>query len=79
MKELNIVPNSHSHCGLRTTLAIILLLALTVPGQAQQEITITPNYKEADIRQIVEAVGEVTGRNFIIDPRVNVLDQVTRS
>jgi len=71
MKELNIVPNSHSRSGLRTTLAMILLLALTLPGLAQQEITITPNYKEADIRQIVEAVGEVTGRNFIIDPRVN--------
>ncbi|MDA0680061.1 MAG: hypothetical protein O2880_06975 [Proteobacteria bacterium] len=36
-----------------------------------QEPTITPNYREADIRQIVEAVGEVTGRNFILDPRVN--------
>jgi general secretion pathway protein D len=71
MKELNIVPNSHFRSGLRTTLAMILLLALTMPGQAQQEITITPNYKEADIRQIIEAVGEVSGRNFIIDPRVN--------
>jgi general secretion pathway protein D len=50
-----------------------LLLALALPAQAQveQQITITPNYKEADIRQIVEAVGEVTGRNFIIDPRVS--------
>jgi len=66
------VPNSHSHNGLRITLAMILFLVLTLPGQAQvaQEITITPNYKEADIRQIIEAVGEVTGRNFIIDPRV---------
>ena len=73
MKELNTVPNSHSHNGLRVTLAMILFLVLTLPGHAQvaQEITITPNYKEADIRQIVEAVGEVTGRNFIIDPRVN--------
>ena len=79
MKELNTVPNSHSHNGLRVRLAMmvalatILFLMLTVPGQAQvaQEITITPNYKEADIRQIVEAVGEVTGRNFIIDPRVS--------
>ena len=35
-----------------------------------QEPTITPNYKDADIRQIVEAVGAVTGKNFIIDPRV---------
>ncbi|MCK5325298.1 MAG: type II secretion system protein GspD, partial [Woeseiaceae bacterium] len=36
-----------------------------------QQVTITPNYKEADIRQIVEAVGAVTDKNFIIDPRVN--------
>ncbi|MDX1403813.1 MAG: type II secretion system secretin GspD [Woeseiaceae bacterium] len=50
---------------------LMLLLALAGPLQAQQEITITPNYREADIRQIIEAVGEVTGRNFIIDPRIN--------
>ena len=31
---------------------------------------IMPNYREADIRQVIEAVGEVTGRNFLIDPRV---------
>ncbi len=36
-----------------------------------QQTTITPNYKEADIRQIIEAVGEVTQKNFIIDPRVS--------
>ncbi len=36
---------------------------------------IMPNYREADIRQIIEAVGEVTGRNFLVDPRVNA--QVT--
>jgi general secretion pathway protein D len=41
-------------------------------GQAPQEgATITPNYKDADINQIIQAVGEVTGKNFIIDPRVN--------
>ena len=71
MKELNTVPYSHSHKGYRAVLAMILFLALTLPGQAQQDITITPNYKEADVRQIIRAVGEVTGRNFIIDPRVN--------
>ncbi|MDH3645427.1 MAG: type II secretion system secretin GspD [Gammaproteobacteria bacterium] len=36
---------------------------------------ITPNYKDADIRQIIEAVSEVTGKNFIIDARVKA--QVT--
>jgi general secretion pathway protein D len=41
-------------------------------GQEPQEgATITPNYKDADINQIIQAVGEVTGKNFIIDPRVN--------
>ena len=70
MKEMKNVPNSHAQNGARVTLAMILMLALTGPAMAQ-EITITPNYKEADIRQIIEAVGEVTGRNFIIDPRVN--------
>ena len=52
--------------------AVLALLLLVVTGVAvAQQTTITPNYKDADIRQIVEAVGEVTGKNFIIDPRVN--------
>src|SRR6204780_1149643 len=37
----------------------------------QEGATITPNYKDADLGQIIQAVGEVTGKNFIIDPRVN--------
>ncbi len=48
----------------------IVMLSSVAPVVAQ-EPTITPNYKDADIRQIVEAVGAVTGKNFIIDPRVN--------
>ena len=41
----------------------------SVPAEAQSP-TITPNYVDADIRQIIEAVSEVTGKNFVIDPRV---------
>ena len=42
------------------------------PAASQQEgATITPNYKDADLSQIIQAVSEVTGKNFIIDPRVN--------
>jgi general secretion pathway protein D len=48
-----------------------LLLAAIAAMALAQQVTITPNYKEADIRQIVEAVGAVTDKNFIIDPRVN--------
>ena len=41
-------------------------------GAAPQEgATITPNYKDAALSQIIQAVSEVTGKNFIIDPRVN--------
>lgn len=28
------------------------------------------NFRDVDIRQIIETVGELTGRNFLIDPRV---------
>ena len=39
-------------------------------AQAQAHGTITPNYKDADLSQIIEAVSAVTGKNFIVDPRV---------
>jgi general secretion pathway protein D len=44
------------------------------PLQATQQ-RITPNFKDADITQIAEAVAAATGKNFIIDPRVRA--QVT--
>ncbi len=43
------------------------------PGTLAQRIT--PNFKDADITQVIEAVGAATGRNIIIDPRVRA--QVT--
>ena len=52
-------------------IALSLACLVVVPLAWSQQTTITPNYKEADIRQIIEAVGEVTRRNFIIDPRVS--------
>jgi general secretion pathway protein D len=52
-----------------------LALALAMPTASAQEPTITPNYKDADLRQIIEAVSAITGRNFIVDPRVRA--QVT--
>jgi len=41
------------------------------PARPADGPTITPNYKDADLSQIIQAVSEVTGKNFIIDPRVN--------
>jgi general secretion pathway protein D len=45
---------------------------LQPPTQPQR---ITPNFKDADITQIAEAVSAATGKTFIIDPRVRA--QVT--
>ncbi|NNC77068.1 MAG: type II secretion system secretin GspD [Woeseiaceae bacterium] len=52
-------------------LSLLLVALAFLPAAYAQEPTITPNYKDADLRQIVEAVGEVTGKNFLIDPRVD--------
>ncbi len=56
-------------------LALSAMLVMPLPATCQSRTedgpTITPNYKDADINQIIQAVGEVTGKNFIIDPRVN--------
>jgi len=53
-------------------LAIVLSGSLVSAQPAQR---ITPNFKDADITQIAEAVSAATGKNFIIDPRVRA--QVT--
>ena len=46
-----------------------VLLSLATLVWAQQPAA-TLNWKDADIRQVVEAVSAVTGKNFILDPRV---------
>ena len=54
-----------------TALGALLGLAAAHAALGQDDQQIMPNYRAADIRQVVEAVGAVTGRNFIVDPRVN--------
>ena len=63
--------NHHPGKVLRKLAVWMLALVIVPITLFAQQVTITPNYKEADIRQIVEAVSAVTNRNFIIDPRVN--------
>jgi len=70
VKELNLVQKNHLANSSRILLAVLMAF-FVLPLAKSQEPTVTPNYREADIRQIVEAVGEVTGRNFILDPRLN--------
>src|SRR5581483_8197203 len=53
----------------------LLALGVASLASAQQTGRITPNFKDADITQITEAVSAATGKTFIIDPRVRA--QVT--
>jgi general secretion pathway protein D len=57
--------------------ALVALLSVGSPGTSLGETQgmITPNYKDADLAQIIEAVSAVTGKDFIVDPRVRA--QVT--
>jgi general secretion pathway protein D len=68
--------NPQPNARIAVVLALFGLLASQTlpaapPVRPQEGATITPNYKDADLSQIIQAVGEVTGKNFIIDPRVN--------
>ena len=44
-------------------------LPVTQPPGGTEE-TVTLNFVNADINAVIKAVGEITGRNFLIDPRV---------
>src|ERR1700682_3057237 len=73
------MPNSANPPPKPRVVAVLLLAALlvsaTLPAAPQEKSqegpTITPNYKDADLSQIIQAVSEVTGKNFIIDTSVN--------
>ncbi|MCH8221021.1 MAG: type II secretion system secretin GspD, partial [Proteobacteria bacterium] len=57
---------------LRRQVLTTLLFGLLAGSLAvAQQASIRPNFRDVDIRQIIEAVAEVTGKNFIVDPRVN--------
>src|SRR3984893_14766877 len=70
-------PQSQPRAAIVVALAAALLVSATLwaaapPARPQQDgPTITPNYKDTALSQIIQAVAEVTGKNFIIDPRVN--------
>ena len=54
-----------------TLLLLLAILGLPMTQTAfGQDAGITLNWKDADIRIVVEAVSEATGKNFILDPRV---------
>jgi len=67
----------------RAASSLALLLAAVLSGAAGSSLfaqpasgqRITPNFKDAEITQVIEAVAAATGRSIIVDPRVRA--QVT--
>ncbi|MCC6868181.1 MAG: type II secretion system secretin GspD [Burkholderiales bacterium] len=48
---------------------VLMWLALALPVAAQDDM-VTLNFVNADIESVVKAVAEITGRNFILDPKI---------
>ena len=55
--------------------ALLLVTGVSSSAQPQQGQRITPNFRDADITQLIDLVSQATGRNFIIAPGVHA--QVT--
>lgn len=64
---------------LALTMACLLTCVSATAQQAQQppaqQATITPNFVDAQLTDIIDAVATITGKTFIVDPRVRA--QVT--
>ena len=55
---------------IRKSLTLITILMISMSSTFSQEQSITPNYVGVELRSVIEAVSSITGKNFIIDPRV---------
>ncbi len=54
--------------------AVAAAIAVALPGQSRaagEKEDITLNFVNADIQSVIKTVGLITGKNFLIDPRVN--------
>jgi len=71
LKSTEFQPKGKIAAAFLSSLLVSAMLPAAPQPKPQGGATITPNYKDADLGQIIQAVGEVTGKNFIIDPRVN--------
>lgn len=67
-KSIGDNPYSRSTRLLRAKLALALALLCAAQGVLAEKVTL--NFKDADISAVIGTVAEITGKNFIVDPRV---------
>ncbi|MFO1317801.1 MAG: type II secretion system secretin GspD [Burkholderiales bacterium] len=56
--------------ALRRVAGLLAALALLLSAAAAADDTVTLNFVNADIDAVVKAVSEITGRNFVVDPKI---------
>ena len=54
--------------AVRVISALLITLCLLVEAMAAERVRI--NFRDADIRSVIESVAEITGEPFVLDPRV---------
>ncbi len=78
--DASVIPKNRAHRGLLRALIAVLFFAFPLVaasqndydhgGVRQEDGAITLNLRDADIRAFISSVSELTGRNFVVDPRV---------
>ncbi len=58
-------------CNKKLALVAVLLGVLLGVSRWALAEPVTLNFKDADIRAVIGTVSEITGKNFIVDPRIN--------
>jgi len=64
---------------IRLITALLVLSALCFPRAMTAQEQITLNFKNADITAVIDTVADLTGKTFIIDPRVKGMVNVVSS
>lgn len=54
----------------RNLFAMLLVLQIAMPIRAAQEETVSLNFVNADIQEVIRAISQIANRNFLVDPRV---------
>ena len=61
------------HVNMRSSLlkwSLSLILSLSFVAEAMAADMVKINFRDADIRSVIESVAEITGESFVLDPRV---------
>ena len=77
---INTMKKTRSSFSSRLTVGALLVALSLSPLQVQAQAgsdTVVLNFVNADIPSVIKAVGELTGKNFIIDPRVKGTVMIT--